>query len=66
MIITPHQSVQPIRGLTTQSKSLGSYAEICLEDKSIKINGSGQQLAIKRPTLKSESSLCTKKSTLTR
>ena len=64
--ITTLQSVQPSKCLTGHSKSLSSYAEISLEDNSIKINSSGQQLAIKRPALKSESSLSTKKNNLTR
>lgn len=65
-IVTTHQSVQPSKSLTSQSKSLSSYTEICLEDKSIKVNSSGQHIAIKRPALKSESTLSTKKNTSTR
>lgn len=59
------QPVKPSKTSTSQSKSLSSTAEICLEGNSIKIKSSGQQLAIKRP-LKSDSSLITKKSTLAR
>lgn len=65
-IITTHQPIPPSKILPCQSKSLSSYPEICLEGSSVKINSSGQQLAIKRPALKSESSLTTKKHTLKR
>ena len=59
------QPIKPSKTSTSQSKSLSSTAEICLEGNSIKIKSSGQQLAIKRP-IKSDSSLITKKNTLAR